>query len=85
MVGGGSLGLCLLLHFENAKVSHIALFFLKDLHGTSATSMAVRIFLVVAFLLIVVSKDLLKMQRFKGTLDFSSLESHKVFDTCVNI
>lgn len=47
--------------------------------------MAVRIFLVVAFLLIVVSKDLLKMQRFKGTLDFSSLESHKVFDTCVNV
>lgn len=59
-------------------LSHIALFFLKDLHGTSATSMAFRIFLVLAFLLIVVSEDLLKMQRFKGTLDFSSLESHKV-------
>ena len=46
------------------------LFFLKALHRASAVSMAIGDFLVVAFLRVTVSKNLLKMQGFKGSLDF---------------
>lgn len=54
------------------------LFFLKALHRASAVSMAIRDFLLVAFLCVMVSENLLKMQGFKGSLDFSCLESHKL-------
>jgi len=46
------------------------LFFLKALHRASAVSMAIGDFLLVAFLRVIVSKNLLKLQRFKGSLYF---------------
>lgn len=46
------------------------LFFLPALHRASAVSMAIEDFLLVAFLCIMVRENLLKMQDFKGSLDF---------------
>lgn len=47
-----------------------ALVFLKALCRASAVSMAIRDFLLVAFLHVMVSENLLKRQAFKGSLDF---------------
>lgn len=64
--GGGGWG-CVCSSDLASTSSHCPVFFSKE-YG--AVSMAIGDFLLVAFLHVMVSKHLLKMQDFKGSLDF---------------